>query len=148
MARNSFGLVPSCSLDMVLPLSLSLADLPGQVCWLGKESKLEGIAHPNRADRGNRSGCPRSGRNWASPGCERGSSCPRHGRNYPQSWEQYQSLKKLNIDHRQSIDEDFDDFQAMGLDAIRIHVSPLSSHRSSQTPTPSAIVPPMTSRFI
>ena len=28
---------------MVLPLSLSLADLPGQVCWLGKESKLEGI---------------------------------------------------------------------------------------------------------
>jgi hypothetical protein len=35
--------VPSCSLDMVLPLSLSLADLPWQARWLGEESRLEGI---------------------------------------------------------------------------------------------------------
>lgn len=41
---------------------------------------------------------------------------------YPQSWEQYQSLKKLNVDPRRSIDEDFEDFEAMGLDMIRIHV--------------------------
>ncbi|MGO8747184.1 MAG: hypothetical protein ACLQNE_14455 [Thermoguttaceae bacterium] len=41
---------------------------------------------------------------------------------YPQSWEQYQSLKKLGIDHRRSMEEDFEDFQAMGLDVIRIHV--------------------------
>ncbi len=41
---------------------------------------------------------------------------------YPQSWEQFQSLKKLNVDPRRSIDEDFEDFAAMGLDMIRIHV--------------------------
>lgn len=41
---------------------------------------------------------------------------------YPQSWHQYESLKKLDIDHRRSIDEDFDDFQRMGLDLLRIHV--------------------------
>ena len=41
---------------------------------------------------------------------------------YPQSWEQYRSLQKLGIDHRRSMEEDFDDFQAMGLDVIRIHV--------------------------
>jgi hypothetical protein len=41
---------------------------------------------------------------------------------YPQSWQQYESLKKLGIDHRRSIDEDFDDFCRMGLDMLRIHV--------------------------
>lgn len=41
---------------------------------------------------------------------------------YPQSWEQYRSLKRLGIDHRKSMEEDFDDFQAMGLDVIRVHV--------------------------
>ncbi|MFC1717699.1 hypothetical protein ACFL6S_28820 [Candidatus Poribacteria bacterium] len=41
---------------------------------------------------------------------------------YPQSWWHYNSLKKLGIDHRQSIDEDFEDFVQMGFDIIRIHV--------------------------
>ena len=41
---------------------------------------------------------------------------------YPQSWQQYQSLKKLGIDHRRSIDEDFEDFARMGINIIRIHV--------------------------
>jgi len=41
---------------------------------------------------------------------------------YPQSWDQYKSLKRLGIDHRRSMEEDFEDFQAMGLDVIRIHV--------------------------
>ncbi|NCQ32556.1 MAG: hypothetical protein GW802_34980, partial [Armatimonadetes bacterium] len=41
---------------------------------------------------------------------------------YPQSWTQYGSLKKLGIDHRRSLDEDFADFAQMGLDIIRIHV--------------------------
>ncbi len=41
---------------------------------------------------------------------------------YPQSWTQYNSLKKLGVDPRRSIDEDFDDFEAMGIDIIRIHV--------------------------
>ena len=245
--------VPSCSLDTVLPLSLSLADLPWQACWLGKESKLEGIgAAPEQGgswkpirlpkewqelgvtwvrtrvvvpeawqelglrlnlgavddrditffngrqigrtdgwDKPRSYAIPRDTVAWgreneiavavdnglaggglyrgplelvageslsarssfadrttqdearrATPGpvgprlplrpmvvrdgvlrYQDGGEVALWGVNYyPQSWEQYQSLKKLNIDHRQSIDEDFDDFQAMGLDVIRIHV--------------------------
>lgn len=41
---------------------------------------------------------------------------------YPQSWNQYESLKKLGVEHRKSVDEDFEDFARMGIDIIRIHV--------------------------
>jgi hypothetical protein len=245
--------VPGCSLRVALPLSLNLADLPWQACWLGKDSKLEGIdAMPDRTgpwksirlpkewqelgvtwvrtrvvipeawkglglrlnlgavdDRdvtffnGRRIGrtdgwdkprsypvpedtvawgreneiavavdnvfaggglyrgplelaagesttarpsfadpAPQDEVRRAPPGLagvrlplrpmvvrdgvlryQDGGEVALWGVNYyPQSWEQYQSLKKLGIDHRRSMEEDFEDFQAMGLDIIRIHV--------------------------
>jgi hypothetical protein len=41
---------------------------------------------------------------------------------YPQSWPPYESLLKLGIDPRRSIDEDLEDFVQTGIDIIRIHV--------------------------
>ncbi len=41
---------------------------------------------------------------------------------YPQSWTEYESLKSRGIDHRKAIDDDFEDFSAMGIDLLRIHV--------------------------
>ncbi|MEW6360467.1 MAG: hypothetical protein AB1696_29320 [Planctomycetota bacterium] len=41
---------------------------------------------------------------------------------YPQSWQQYVTLKWLGVDHRRAVDEDFEDFAQMGIDIIRIHV--------------------------
>jgi hypothetical protein len=41
---------------------------------------------------------------------------------YPQSWEQYESLRRLGVDPRRSIDEDLEDFVQTGINIIRIHV--------------------------
>ena len=41
---------------------------------------------------------------------------------YPQSWTQFNSLKKLGIDPKRATDEDFEDFVQMGIEIIRIHV--------------------------
>ena len=41
---------------------------------------------------------------------------------YPQSWMEYENLKKLKIDPRRAIDEDLADLQRIGIQMIRIHV--------------------------
>lgn len=41
---------------------------------------------------------------------------------YPQSIDQYTSLRKLGIDPRRSADEDLEDFVQTGIDILRIHV--------------------------
>ena len=41
---------------------------------------------------------------------------------YPQSWMEYENLKKLGIDPRRAIDEDLADLQRIGIQMIRIHV--------------------------
>ncbi len=41
---------------------------------------------------------------------------------YPQSWVEYESLKKLGVDPRRAIDEDLDDLQRVGIEIICIHV--------------------------
>jgi len=41
---------------------------------------------------------------------------------YPQSWMEYENLKKLGIDPRRAIDQDLADLQRIGIQMIRIHV--------------------------
>ena len=41
---------------------------------------------------------------------------------YPQSWYQYQNMKRLGVDMRAAIRRDVDHLQLMGVDVIRIHV--------------------------
>jgi hypothetical protein len=41
---------------------------------------------------------------------------------YPQSWVEYENLKKLGGHHRRSIDEDLDDLRRIGIEILRIHV--------------------------
>ncbi len=41
---------------------------------------------------------------------------------YPQSWYQFDTMKKLGVDMRATVIADFDHLQQMGVEAIRIHV--------------------------
>lgn len=41
---------------------------------------------------------------------------------YPQSWHQYENMKRLKLDIKETIRTDFDHLQQMGVEAIRIHV--------------------------
>jgi hypothetical protein len=41
---------------------------------------------------------------------------------YPQSWMEYENLKRLGIDPRRAIDQDLADLQRIGIQMIRIHV--------------------------
>lgn len=41
---------------------------------------------------------------------------------YPQSWHQYDNMKRLGVDMKQAIREDLDDMLGMGAQVIRIHV--------------------------
>ncbi len=41
---------------------------------------------------------------------------------YPQSWHQFESMKRLGVDMKQAIRDDLDDMKKMGVEAIRIHV--------------------------
>ncbi|HOX37210.1 MAG TPA: hypothetical protein PL033_04405 [Candidatus Brocadiia bacterium] len=41
---------------------------------------------------------------------------------YPQSWSQFESLRRRGVDHCRSTDEDFEDFADAGIQIIRIHV--------------------------
>ena len=41
---------------------------------------------------------------------------------YPQSWEEYENIKKLGLDHKKVTDEDFQHLKKMGVNVIRMHI--------------------------
>ena len=41
---------------------------------------------------------------------------------YPQSWNEYENIKKLGLDHKKVTDEDFEHLKKMGVNVIRMHI--------------------------